>query len=143
MVIEGFFPMFTTTKFAETKQFYARLGFEIAFEADWYIQLIWPERPELQIGFMKPDHPSQPPLFQSLFGGQGLFFGIEVPDVEVVYAALKSKGHAIAVDLRDEAWGQRHFAVQDPNGIALDFITRIEPTDEFAELYAKADADHA
>ena len=33
----------------------------------------------------------------------------------------------IVVSLRNEAWGDRHFSIVDPNGIGIDIVTRIVP----------------
>ena len=35
---------------------------------------------------------------------------------------LKKKGVTIQIDLRDEPWGDRHFAISDPNGIGIDLV---------------------
>jgi hypothetical protein len=40
------------------------------------------------------------------------------------------------VPLRDEAWGQRHFITEDPDGVLVDVVTVIPPGEEFAALYA-------
>ena len=33
----------------------------------------------------------------------------------------------IVLSLRNEAWGDRHFSIVDPNGIGIDIVTRIVP----------------
>jgi hypothetical protein len=33
----------------------------------------------------------------------------------------------ILVSLRNEAWGDRHCSIVDPNGIGIDIVTRIVP----------------
>jgi uncharacterized glyoxalase superfamily protein PhnB len=40
-----------------------------------------------------------------------------------VYEQLKLKKIPIAITLRDEPWGDRHFAIVDPNGIGIDIVT--------------------
>jgi catechol 2,3-dioxygenase-like lactoylglutathione lyase family enzyme len=58
-----------------------------------------------------------------------MYLTIEVDDVDKVYNDLKNKGVEIKIEIRDEPWGDRHFAIQDPNGIGIDivkvFATRI------------------
>ena len=56
-----------------------------------------------------------------------MYLTIEVDDVDRVYSDLKSKGIEIKVDLRDEPWGDRHFAIEDPNGIAIDIVKYSPP----------------
>ena len=43
------------------------------------------------------------------------------------YKELKAKGVNIEVELREEPWGDRHFAVVDPNGIGVDITTYKQP----------------
>ncbi|MGV2481253.1 UNVERIFIED_CONTAM: VOC family protein, partial [Salmonella enterica subsp. enterica serovar Weltevreden] len=77
-----------------------------------------------------PGHPSQQALFQQPFTGQGLYLTIEVDDVDKLYKALRQKGTEIKIDLRDEPWGDRHFASQDPNGIGIDIVQYAAPAEK-------------
>lgn len=139
MEISTLFPMFTTELLDATKSFYMLLGFEVVFDGDWYIHLMSKDNPQVQIGFLLPAHESQPPVFQSQFQAGGAFLGIEVSDVDAVYAKVKAMGIPIEMDIRDEPWGQRHFAILDPNGIALDFLTQKEPSEEYKAQYLTAE----
>ena len=111
-----------TTKLAETKAFYTRtLGFGVSFENDFYLLLHTPNR-ESEISFLVPDHPSQQDFFHKPFEGQGMYLTIEVDEVDKMYADIKKKGIEIKIDIRDEPWGDRHFAISDPNGIGIDIV---------------------
>lgn len=111
-----------TQKLAETKKFYSEiLGFGIKFENEFYLLMHTPNK-EAEISFLLPNHPSQQPLFQKPFSGQGMYLTLEVEDVDNVYNNLKNKGVEIKIDIRDETWGDRHFAIQDPNGIGIDIV---------------------
>ncbi len=111
-----------TSKLAETKAFYTRtLGFGVTFENEFYLLLHTPGGGS-EISFLLPDHPSQQPLFHKAFQGQGMYLTIEVEDVDKLYKELKNKGVQIEIDLRDEPWGDRHFAISDPNGIGIDLV---------------------
>ena len=46
-----------------------------------------------------------------------------------IYQLIKASGTPIAVELRDEPWGDRHFAIVDPNGIGVDIVTYTPPAD--------------
>lgn len=59
-----------------------------------------------EISFLLPNHPTQQPLFQAPFNGQGIYLTIEVDDVDLIYNQLKSKGIAIKIEFRDEPWGE-------------------------------------
>lgn len=111
-----------TSKLAETKAFYTgTLGFGVTFENEFYLLLHTPDGGS-EISFLLPDHPSQQPLFHKPFQGQGMYLTIEVDDVDKIYTELKKKGIPIQIALRDEPWGDRHFAISDPNGIGIDLV---------------------
>ena len=116
-----------TEKLRETKLFYTEiLDFGISFENEFYILLHTPDH-SAEISFLQPNHPSQKSVFQSPFNGKGVYLTIEVENVDVVYQQLKDKGVPIEIEIRDEPWGDRHFAVKDPNEIGIDFVTYTTP----------------
>lgn len=118
---------FITSKLQETKEFYTTiLGFGVTFENEFYLLLHTPGK-ESEISFLLPDHPSQNPLFQKKFQGQGAYLTIEVDEVDMVYQNLKNKGVDIKIELRVETWGDRHFAIEDPNGIGIDIVKYVQP----------------
>lgn len=111
-----------TKNLAESKAFYTELlGFGVTFENEFYLLLHTPNR-QAEISFLLPNHPSQQVIFQPPFQGQGMYLTIEVDDVDKVYNNLKAKGIKIEFALRDEPWGDRHFAIKDPNGIGIDIV---------------------
>lgn len=111
-----------TPKLAESKAFYTGiLNFGVTFENDFYLLLHTPDH-SAELSFLLPNHPSQQPLFHKPFSGQGVYLTIEVDDVDKLYEDLKKKGVDIRIELRDEPWGDRHFAIEDPNGIGIDFV---------------------
>ena len=116
-----------TEKLAESKAFYTQvLQFGVTFENDFYLLLHTPNQ-EAEISFLLPNHPSQQPLFQKPFTQQGVYLTIEVENVDEYYLKLKEQGVPIAIDLREEPWGDRHFAIIDPNGIGIDIVTYSAP----------------
>lgn len=116
-----------TEKLAESKAFYTQvLQFGVTFENDFYLLLHTPNQ-EAEISFLLPNHPSQQPLFQKPFTQQGVYLTIEVENVDDYYYKLKEQGVPIAIDLREETWGDRHFAIIDPNGIGIDIVTYSAP----------------
>lgn len=116
-----------TEKLEETKEFYTNvLGFGVSFENEFYLLMHTPNK-SAELSFLLPNHPSQKPVFQSQFNGKGVYLTIEVEDVDEVYERIKNKGIAIAIEIRDEPWGDRHFAIVDPNGIGIDIVTFTDP----------------
>jgi len=117
----------TTTRLKETKDFYQRvLNFGVTFENDFYLLMHLPNE-QASISFLEAGHPSQQPIFQPLFEGKGMYLTIEVPDADSEYERIKKSGVKIEVDIRDEPWGDRHFAIVDPNGIGIDIVTYNAP----------------
>lgn len=128
------FPVFTVKDLDAAKSFYTEyLGFDVVFSGDWYIHLV--SKSGVQIGFLLPDQPTQPPIFQKRYLGDGVIFSLEVEDADVAFTAAKSKSLNIVLELRSENWGQRHFCIQDPNGIYLDIVQSFESTEEYQSDY--------
>ncbi|GAA5221167.1 VOC family protein [Membranihabitans marinus] len=116
-----------TEKLEETKNFYIKeLNFGVSFENEFYL-LLHNENKQAELAFLKPHHPSQQPIFQQPFSGQGMFLTIEVDDVDRYYQKFQERGIPIEVSLRDEAWGDRHFSIVDPNGIGIDIVSYTAP----------------
>lgn len=111
-----------TNKLTETRAFYVdTLGFGISFENEFYLLLHSPSR-ETEISFLLPNHPTQHPIFHEPFNGKGMYLTIETEEVDKLYTQLKAKGVKIEIDIRNEPWGDRHFAIVDPNGIGIDIV---------------------
>jgi len=114
----------------ETKAFYTELlGFGVTFENEFYL-LLHTHNQQAEISFLLPNHPSQQRVFQQAFAGKGMFLTIEVEDVDVVYKQLLDKDVEMEIEIRDEPWGDRHFAIVDPNGIGIDIVTYKEPEEK-------------
>jgi catechol 2,3-dioxygenase-like lactoylglutathione lyase family enzyme len=111
-----------TDKLEETRAFYTEvLNFGVTFENDFYLLMHTPGH-QAEISFLQPGHPSQMPLFQAAFSGKGVYLTIEVEEVDTIYQQMLEKGIEIAIELRDEPWGDRHFAIVDPNGVGIDIV---------------------
>jgi len=116
-----------TDKIAESKEFYTQnLGFGITFENEFYLLMHTPGR-HAELSFLLPNHPTQQPFFHQPFEGKGMYLTIETNDVDSLYTELKNKGVEIKVELRDEPWGDRHFAIEGPNGIGIDIVKYTQP----------------
>lgn len=119
-----------TEKLAETKAFYTEtLGFGVTFENEFYLLLHTPGG-SAELSFLLPNHPSQQPFFHQPFAGKGMYLTIEVNDVDALYRQIKAKGTDIKIELRDEPWGDRHFAIEDPNGIGIDLVRYAPPAQD-------------
>jgi catechol 2,3-dioxygenase-like lactoylglutathione lyase family enzyme len=118
---------FITDKVRESREFYTTVlecGLVYEGENEWFVLL---RLGESEIGFMKPDLDFQASVFRGAYAGQGAWITIDVDDVDAEHARIRALGVDIAVSLRDEPWGDRHFAILDPNGIGVDLVQRAEP----------------
>ena len=117
-----------TDKIKETKMFYTeKLGFKIVWEADWFILLATPNGQDT-ISFLQPNHPTQEVnVFREAYNGKGIYLTIEVENVDEYFEKIKSVGLNPILEIRNESWGDRHFAILDPNNIGIDFVTHKAP----------------
>jgi len=128
------FPVFIVKDLDAAKAFYLEnFGFDTVFSGDWYIHLV--SKSGIQVGFLLPNQPTQPPIFQKHFLGEGAIFSLEVDDAGAAFAFAKSKSLNIVLELCSEDWGQRHFCIQDPNGVHLDIVQSFVPTEEYQSDY--------
>ncbi|MFB9906926.1 VOC family protein [Allokutzneria oryzae] len=133
MALTSCYPVVMTAKLTETRDFYVtHFGFEVTFEADWYVSLTLDGR---ELAILDPTHPTIPEGYGAPVAG--LLLNFEVDDVDAEYERLVTEaGLPLALPLRSEEFGQRHFIVVDPNGVLVDVITPIPPTAEFAAQYS-------
>lgn len=108
-------------------------GFSIAFQNEWYLHLV--SDAGIQLAFMLPNQPTQPEIFKKQHDGNGFILSLEVDDADQAYSHAKNNSLDIALDLKNEEWGQRHFAMKDPNGVYVDVVQATEPTEEYKSGY--------
>jgi catechol 2,3-dioxygenase-like lactoylglutathione lyase family enzyme len=134
MKLTSYYPVIMVDDVAATAAFYmAHFGFKPLFEADWYVHLQQAENPECNLAVLAGDHETIP---QSARGRvSGMLLNFEVEDVDALYAKACADDLPILLELRDEAFGQRHFITQDPSGVLIDVIKPIPATAEYADNY--------
>jgi predicted enzyme related to lactoylglutathione lyase len=138
MQLNSFYPVICTEKVAQTATFYVeRLGFEITFEADWYVSLKKSNtNANYELAVLNYTHPTVPEGFRR--ATQGLILNFEVDDVDAEYERLVTRGGLpVHVELHSADFGQRHFITSDPAGTLIDLIKIIPPTGEFVEQYTE------
>ena len=125
--MNSLFPDICSTNLPASRDYYVNLlNFNVVFEIDWYIQLQSPTDENLQIAFVQQKHNSVPKPYQQ--SPQGVIITVETDNVDLVYHKAIELKLPLALELRDEQWGQRHFMSIDPNGLLVDIVTMIEPT---------------
>lgn len=119
-------PNVSSDHFADSRDFYVRLfDMDVSVELDdWYLQLMAPHEPGLNIGFLKPNHTTFAGRV-SAPGSYSLVLTIHVDDVDEAYSRARRLGAEILAEIRDEEYGQRHFVIADPNGLVLNVMSAI------------------
>jgi len=135
MNLSSMYPVIGTVALQETKNFYVKhFGFDVSFEADWYISLIRPQD-STQLAILDYTHASVPEHFRK--PAQGVLINFEVEDVDSLYAQIEEANLPVHLPLRDEPWGQRHFITADPAGLLVDVIKLIPPSGDYATQYTE------
>jgi uncharacterized glyoxalase superfamily protein PhnB len=138
MHVRDLYPLITTPALFDARDFYTRhFGFNVLFEASWFVYLSGPADGDTRgatLAFMHPEHPSNPPGPEA-FDGRGMILTIEVSDAEKLFGKLSKEGAPIVHPLTDEEWGQRRFMTRDPAGVLVDVVQQIEPKAGFWERY--------
>lgn len=135
-MVRSVFPVVCAPDIDAARDFYAEiLELDVVFECGWYTLLRSPVDETVQLGFVTVEHETVP----RGFGGRpaGLLVTVEVDDVDDVYERALGRGAEIALPLRDEEFGQRHFMAVDPNGVLLDVVTPIAPSRSFIRDVAR------
>jgi catechol 2,3-dioxygenase-like lactoylglutathione lyase family enzyme len=138
MKVRDLYPLITTPALAEVRDFYVgHFGFQVAFEASWFLYLVGPGEEGARgatLAFMHPDHPSSPPG-PDTFNGLGMILTMEVSDAAAIFEQLEGAGVAVGHPLTDEAWGQRRLMTRDPAGVLVEVVEQIAPADGYWNQY--------
>lgn len=128
MLITRVLPIILAEDVAKVRDFYVSLlGFEIAFDSDWFANLKAPGNEAAEIAIWQRDHDLVPPTIR----GQGAgVINFVVDDVDQVFAEAEQLGLPIILGLRDEPYGQRRFLTSDPAGTVVDVSTPIAMSPE-------------
>lgn len=133
MSVTSLYPVLMSGDVAKASAFYREvLGFEVTFESDWYVSL---RLDAFELAILAHDHETIPEGYRAM--PQGVLVNLEVDNVDEVYAQLLQAGTQAVQPLRDEAFGQRHVIVAAPDGVLLDVIQPIPPSEEFAAAYVE------
>ncbi|HIY66825.1 MAG TPA: VOC family protein [Candidatus Agrococcus pullicola] len=133
MSVTSLYPVLMSSDVTAASSFYkGALGFEVTFESDWYVSL---RLGAFELAILAHDHATVPEQYRAL--PRGVIVNLEVDDVDEIYRHLTdTTGPTPLLTLRDEDFGQRHFIVETPDGVLLDVIQPIPPSEEFARAYS-------
>lgn len=135
MKTTSYYPVILTDDVAGTSAFYQQhFRFRSLFDSGWYVHMQSAEDRRVNLGIVQQDHETVPAARRGKVSG--LILNFEVKDPDPIYERVRAAGLPILLTLRDEAFGQRHFITEDPNGVMIDVIKLIPPSAEFAAAYA-------
>ncbi|WP_421916823.1 VOC family protein [Mesorhizobium sp.] len=139
MKTTSYYPVLMTGDVAGTAAFYVEhFDFKPLFESQWYVHLQSIDSSRVNLGIVQGDHDTIPE--EGRGRTSGLLINFEVADPDAIYARVRAAGLPILRTLRDEPFGQRHFITRDPNGVLIDIIKPIPPSEEFLAQYAQGAA---
>jgi catechol 2,3-dioxygenase-like lactoylglutathione lyase family enzyme len=137
MKTTSYYPVLMTGDVPGTAAFYRQhFGMRPLFEADWYLHLQSADDARVNLGIVAANHATVPEPARGRTTS-GLIINFEVDDPDAVYERLRAQGLPMLLNLRDEAFGQRHFITADPNGVLIDVIKPIPPSAEYAPQYVQ------
>ncbi len=125
--INAMFPVMVTQDLEAVKQFYETVfGFNAVFyDANFYLHLLSPNS-GVQLGFLLPNHPSQPTFLHPVMSPDGFVISLEVADAALAYMEAERLNLDIVMPLKQEVWGQNHFIVSDPAGFRVDVVQHLD-----------------
>jgi catechol 2,3-dioxygenase-like lactoylglutathione lyase family enzyme len=121
MSIRRVVPDIRSSHLDESRSFYVDfLGLKVAMDMGFIITFVSPGNPTAQISVMRDD------------GGSAVLphVTVEVEDVDVVHARAVERHLEIVYPLTDEPWGVRRFFVVDPNGMILNVMSHLPPSNQ-------------
>ncbi len=124
-------PCIVTPAVEASRDFYVRhFAARVVFDCGWYVSLeLGGAGQGAALQFMAPQ-PGQPACNPA-----GLTCNIDVVDVDAEFAALTAAGLVPVMPLEDHPWGDRGFAVEDPNGLTLYLYSPREPSPGFKAAF--------
>jgi uncharacterized glyoxalase superfamily protein PhnB len=127
--IQTLFPVMVAENLTELKQFYTSVfGFEaVFFDPNFYLHLVSPNS-GVQLGFLVPNHASQPVFLHPIMSTEGYVISFEVADATKSFTEAMSMKLPIAMELTHEEWGQVHFMLEDPAGFKIDIVEHQDTT---------------
>ena len=132
----SYYPVLMTDRVAETARFYeTHFRFTSLFDSDWYVHLQSSEDPSVNLAILDGKHATIPATAR-VDRASGVLLNFEVDDVDAEYERALAQGLTVLLALRDEAFGQRHFIVQGPDGVLIVVIKPIPPSEDFLRQYA-------
>lgn len=109
---------------ASARFYETHFGFTRILTSDWSIQLRAKADHPFEIALIAQDHDSIPEAARG--PSKNVIPSLSVEDAAAEHQRLIKAGLPVVQPWRDEAFGQRHFIVADPDGLLVDIITPLQ-----------------
>ncbi len=120
VVVHSVHPVVVVRDVDATQRFYAELfGLPTTFDADWFVQLRADTLGGVELAAVQAGHPTVPSGWET---PANVLVTVEVDDASAARERAGRMGLEPVMELRDEAFGQRHFMVADPDGVLVDVV---------------------
>ncbi len=96
-------------------------AFEREMAADGFVSLTRPDV-GFNVIYLRADLPTFKPRDRAGRTADGLLIVLVVDDIDAEYVRLTAAGTPILTPIETEAWGERYFQVEDPNGIIVQLV---------------------
>lgn len=114
-----------TEEVAATAAFYEQLlGLTPQFSSDWFVNLVDPETPGLELGILNQTSDIVPARAQKAPAGVILTF--VVADCDAIYERARALNAVIVEAPRDMVYGQRRMILRDPAGTFVDISSPVQ-----------------
>jgi predicted enzyme related to lactoylglutathione lyase len=122
--MQRLFTNILTEEVAATAAFYENLlGMTPQFSSDWFVNLVAPDTPGLELGILSQTSDIVPARAQKAPAGVLLTF--VVVDCDAVYERALSLNVLIVEAPRDMPYGQRRMILRDPAGTFVDISSPV------------------
>ena len=96
-------------------------GFEREMEADGFVSLARPDA-GFNLVYLRAGLPTFKPRERASRTADGILIVLVVDDIDAEYERIGSAGVPILTPIETEAWGERYFQVEDPNGVIVQLV---------------------
>lgn len=137
-MISRFMPVIYARDLPRLRDFYRELlELELRFDSDWYVHLVCPANPRLELGLHHRGHAGLPPAFRALPPG-GAYLSLQVDNVHE--CSQRAQGMGAEILDRPDKPGTEHYdrlrlLLRDPEGCLLELMTPTDPQEALVSEY--------
>jgi predicted enzyme related to lactoylglutathione lyase len=105
--------------------------FEREMGADGFVSLTRPDA-GFSVIYLRTGLPTFKPRDRAERNADGILLVLVVDDIDAEYERLSAVGVPILTPIETEAWGERYFQIEDPNGVIIQLVQWVAAPPETA-----------